>query len=320
MIRKNTSIEKGEPFRSHLILPVLILVTVTVYLTAIKITPAHSEDIQSMVTLPQGLKPLIPPEEFGPNNLYEKINGQAELYLSAGFVRLKSQWFAEVENPDSLFEVYVYHMGDELNAFSIYSTQRIDDASKVDLVPFAYQTENSLYLVHGPYYVEIISATLSENILPTMISLAQNFIKDTPVDKKSIEELRFFPKKNLNQGSMSLIARNAFGFDGLDRVFTATYNIDGRKVTAFISKQKNSQEAKELAEGFHKYFITFGGKDMKPNVVIKGAKMVEIMDTFEIMFPLNSYLVGVHEASSKIQAEALAEKLAAKLQQTLGTK
>lgn len=320
MIRKNKSIGQREPFRSHLILPVLILLTVTIYFTTIKITPVQSDDTQSMVTLPQSLKPLSPTEVFGPNNLYEKINGQAELYLSAGFVRLKSQWFAEVKNPDSLFEVYVYHMGDELNAFSIYSTQRIDDARKVDLVPFAYHTENSLYLVHGPYYVEIISATLSENILPTMISLAQNFIKDTPVDKKSIEEFRFFPKENLNQGSMSLIARNAFGFDGLNRVFTATYNIDGSKVMAFISKQKNPQEAKDLAVGFHKYFITFGGKDMKPNVVIKGAKMVGIMNTFEIMFPLNSYLVGVHEASSKTQAEALAEKLAAKLQETLGTK
>ena len=119
---------------------------------------------------------------------------------------------------------------------------------------------------------------------------------------------------------MSLIAKNAFGFDGLDRVFSATYNIDGGKITAFISKQKNSQEAKNLAIGLHKYFITFGGKDIKPDVAIKDAKMVEIMGTFEIMFSLNSYLAGVHEASTKIQAEAMAEVLAAKLQEVLGTK
>jgi Family of unknown function (DUF6599) len=320
MNRKNIRIEKGETFKGRLILLVCVLMTISVYLTTIKITSAKSDYIQSIVTIPQSLKPLNSPEVFGPDNLYEKINGQAKLYLSAGFVHLKSQWFAEAENADSLFEVYIYHMGDGLNAFSVYSTQRVDDAHKVDLVPFAYQTENSLYLVHGPYYVEMISATLSENILPKMTLLAQNFIKETPVDKKSIEELRFFPKENLNKGSMSLIAKNAFGFDGLDRVFTATYSIDGGKITAFISKQKNSQEAKNLAIGFHKYFITFGGKDIKPDVVIKDAKMVEIMDTFEIMFSLNSYLAGVHEASTKIQAEAMAEVLASKLQEALGTK
>ena len=320
MIRKNKRIEKGEAFKGHLILLVLILVAISVCLTTIKITPAQSDDIKSIVTIPQSLKPLNSPEVFGPGNLYEKINGQAELYLTAGFVHLKSQWFAEAENADSLLEVNIYHMGDGLNAFSIYSTQRQDGARKVDLVPFAYQTENSLYLVHGPYYVEMISATLSENILPKMTSLAQNFIKDTPVDKRFIEELSFFPKENLNQGSMSLIARNAFGFAGLDRVFTATYNIDGGRMTAFISKQKNSQEAKNLVIGFHKYFIAFGGKGIKPDVVIKDAKMVGIMDTFEIMFSFNSYLAGVHEAPTKIQAEALAEALATKLQEALGTK
>ena len=153
-----------------------------------------------------------------------------------------------------------------------------------------------------------------------MTSLAQNFIKNTHVDTKSIKGLEFFPKENLDQESISLIAKNAFGFDGLDRVFTATYNIDGSKVTAFISKRKTPQEAKYLAIDFHKHFITFGGKDIKPDVVIKDAKMVEIMDTFEIMFSLNSYLAGVHEASTKQEAEAMAEVLASKMQESLGTK
>jgi hypothetical protein len=317
MIQKNKRIEKGEILRGHLVLLVLILMASSTYLTIINVTPAQSNDIQSIVTTPKSLKPLNTPEVFGPDNLYEKINGQAELYLSADFLSLKSQWFAETENPDSLFEVYIYHMGDGLNAFSVYSTQRVDDAHEVDLVPFAYQTENSLYLVHGPYYVEMISATISEDILPKMTSLAQNFIRETPVDKKSIEELGLFPKENLNQGSVSMISKNAFGFDGLNRVFTATYNIDGGKITAFISKQKNSQEANNLAKSFHKYFIAFGGKDMKPDVEIKDARMVEIMDTFEIVFSLNSYLVGVHEASTKKQAEAMAEILAAKLKGVL---
>jgi hypothetical protein len=166
----------------------------------------------------------------------------------------------------------------------------------------------------------MFSATLSENMLSTMTSLAQNFIKNTHVDTKSIEGLGFFPKESLVQGSIALIAKNAFGFDGLDRVFTATYDIDGSKVTAFISKRNTPQEAKALALGFHKYFITFGGKDIKPGVAIKDVKMIEIMDTFDIMFSLNSYLAGVHEASTKTQAEEVAEVLAKKLREVIGVK
>jgi hypothetical protein len=320
MNRKTKRIKKGETVSEYSILWVLILIAISACLIIVKTANARSDNIQTIVPIPLSLKPLNSPEVFGPDNLYEKINGQAELYLSAGFVRLKSQWFAEAQDSDSMFEVYIYHMEDGLSAFSVYSMQRRGDAQKVDLAQFAYQTENSLYLVHGPYYLEMISATPLENMLSTMTSLAQNFIKNTHVDTKSIEGLGFFPKESLVQGSIALIAKNAFGFDGLDRVFTATYDIDGSKVTAFISKRKTPQEAKTLALGFHKYFITFGGKDIKSGVAIKDVKMIEIMDTFDIMFSLNSYLAGVHEASTKTQAEEVAEVLAKMLREMIGVK
>jgi len=40
-----------------------------------------------------------------------------------------------------------------------------------------------------------------------MTSLAQNFIKNTPVDPQSIKELGLFPKENLDQDSIALIAK-----------------------------------------------------------------------------------------------------------------
>jgi len=317
---KTKRIKKGVTLKESSVLLVLTLTAISVCLIIVKTVHAQSGHIQTIATPPPGLEPLNSPEVFDPDNLYEKINGQAELYLSAGFVRLKSQWFAEAKDSDSMLEVYIYHMGNGINAFSVYSVQRRGDIQKVDLAQFAYHTESSLYLVHGPYYLEIIAATPSENILSKMASLAQNFIKNTHVDTKSIKGLGFFPKENLDQDSMALIAKNAFGFDGLDRVFTATYNIDGSKVIAFISERKTPQEAKELARDFHKHFITFGGKDIKPGVAIKDIKMIEIMETFDIMFSLNSYLAGVHEASTKAQAEEVAKALAQTLSEMLGAK
>lgn len=313
MHRKARKIKIDKTCAGRSLLFGLIFIAMSVHLNIGKQANAQSDNISSIVTVPQGIKPLNPPEVFDPDNLFKKINGQAEFYLSAGFVQLKSQWFVGVEDADSMYEVYIYDMGDELNAFSVYSMQRIEGAPKVDLAQFAYQTENSLYMVHGPYYVELISVTPSKDMLSRLTSLAKNFIKDTPVKTKSIEALGLFPKENLDQDSISMIAKNAFGYERLDRVFTATYTIDESKVTVFISKRKTAREAKSLAIGFHKYFTTFGGKDIEPDVTIKDAKMVETMGTFDIMFALNSYFAGVHEASTKKQAEKLAEILAKKL-------
>lgn len=307
-------------FAGRSILLAFILTAVCGLLLTLQTVPAQSKSIQSIVTIPPTLKPLNSPEVFGPDTLYEKINGQAELYLAAGFVRLKSQWFGEAEDAASMFEVYIYHMSDPLSAFSVFSVQRTEDVQTSDVAPFAYTTENSLYLLHGPYYVEMISAVSSEKLLSQMASLARNFIKDTPVDMTSIDGLRLFPKKNLDQDSITLIAQDAFGFDRLDRVYTATYNIDGGKVTAFISKRKTPREAKDIARGLHTYFITFGGKDIKPDLQIKDAKMIEIMGTFDIVFALDTYLAGVHEVSGKTQAEKVANVIAQSLREMHGIK
>lgn len=281
-------------------------------------TAAASTSISGIVTVPSTLKPLYPSEDFGPDNLYEKINGQAELYLSAGFVRLKSQWFGEKQDTANTFEVYIYRMADSSSAFSVYSAQRGADVETSDVTPFAYRTQDSLNFLHGPYYVEMIAAAPSAKLLSQMVLLARNFIKDTPVNATPFSRLALFPSENLDRASLRLIAQDAFGFNGLDRVYTAVYTIDTSKVTAFISPRKTPQEARDLARGLYDYFTTFGGKDINTDLQIKDVKMIEIMDTFEIVFALDGYLVGVHEASGKTQAEKIASDLAHSLQEMLG--
>ena len=91
-----------------------------------------------LVTPPEGLRPLMSPESFTPANLYEKINGQAELYLSAGFVALKSQRFAEADNPDAWLELLIYDMG---------------------------SSPNALFMAHGRYYIQIIAFAPSKKLV-----------------------------------------------------------------------------------------------------------------------------------------------------------
>ena len=177
--------------------------------------------------------------------------------------------------------------------------------------------ENALYLVHGPYYIEVIAATPSERVLSKMLRLAENFVNDTAVDRKPIEGLDFFPPENLDKDSITMIARNAFGYDGLDRVFTAIYTIDGGRVTAFISKRKTPQEAKELVHGLHQFLKTFDGRDVHLEGAAQNMKMVEIMDAFCTVFSHGVYLAGAHEASTRKQAEQLSGFIAKRLKKVM---
>ena len=277
----------------------------------------QSEKIAPAITPPPGLKASGSAEIFSPDTLWEKINGQAEFYLSAGFVSLTSQLYENVENVDSLIEVNIYNMGSILNAFSVFSLQRRENAQVLDVTAFAYQAENAAYLVHGPFYVEIIWIQPLDGDISLLKSLAEKFVQDTPIKGQELPQLALFPSENLVRGSASMISRDAFGFDPLDSVFTAEYKVGENRATAYISNRKTDQEARELVDGLHTYFRNFGGKDVKPDIDIRDARMIEIMGSFDLMFSVGQYFAGVHEAPDQKLAEKIARELAASLQSKL---
>jgi len=265
---------------------------------------------------PQNLTPLSPAESFGPENLSDKINGKAELYLSAGFVGLVSQRFATEDEPSAWMEAFIYHMGSPRGSYAVYSLQKRSEAKELELGDYGYGTENSLYLVHGPYYLEIVSSVARERMAELMLSFGRNFISKTPVEGNELNELALFPEKNLNRESISLIPSNGFGFEQFDSIFTAQYGVGDTELTAFLSRRKSQAEAARLVESYSSFLLKFGGTELKSTLNIPGAKLVEIMDTFELVFSRGSILAGVHSAENR----KAAEELALMLDQTLAEK
>jgi len=279
---------------------------------------AEQSDIPSpAIAPPPGLKASGPPEAFSPETLWEKINGGAEFYLSTGFVSLTSQLYEGSENVDSKLGVNIYHMGSILNAFSVFSLQRRDNAQAIDVTQFAYQTENTVYLVHGPFYVEILWIQPLNGGISILKLLAEQFVRETPIKGQDLPQLALFPPQNLVKGSVSMISKDAFGFEPLDNVFTAEYMVDQDRATAYISKQKTDQETRALVTGLYTYFKDYGGRTIQPNIAIQDVRMIEIMGTFDLMFSMGGYFAGVHEAPTQKQAEEIAEMLAASLQEQM---
>ena len=267
---------------------------------------------------PDGFRASGAPETFGPDTLYQKINGQAELYLSAGFVSLESQWYEGVDDASTIIEVNLYNMGSLVNAFSVFSQQRRDAAQTIDVTPFAYQTDSTLYMVHGPFYVEILSTLPPGTHNSLLIQLAEQFVRDMPVGKEDLPLLEIFPLENQVKGSASMIARDAFGFELLDNVFTVAYDTEASRSTAYVSRRKTAEEARVLVSELHKFFAQYGGRTFETGIDVEGARMMEIMGTFEVMFSFGEYIAGVHEAPDRKQAEKIAVLLAGSLKKKTG--
>jgi len=282
--------------------------------------PGKVED-PSKVPSQSGISDFIPPtmipmsslEAFGTENLSDKINGKAELYLSAGFIGLRCQRFALESDPKAWMEVYVYDMASLRQAFAVFSMQRRADVTPADLTPLSYFTKNALFFVHGRYYVEIIASMASKDLIQSMQSFGKNFVNQTPVERAEIEALALFPKANLEEATITLSISDAFGFEGMKNVFTGRYRLDEEELTAFITQTESPENAGQLAEAYQAFLVTNGGAPVPSMTELNGAVLIKIFDTFELFFQRGPYVAGVHEAETQQGAERLAAMLAKSL-------
>jgi hypothetical protein len=261
----------------------------------------------------EGMTPLTPPESYDSQSLSDKIDGKAELYLSAGFKNLISQRLAERDNPEAWVELFLYDMEDSQNAFGVYSAQRRNEARPTDLTEFSYETNNALFFAYGRYYVEIIGSQASTKMLSILKRIGKAFIRENSLNPEPIPELALFPETHLVKNSVSFIPSNAFGYDRMNHIFAARYRLKDGEVTAYLSHRKDPEAANQLASDYHAFLLALGGKELVSEEKIQGVKLVEIMDTYELILSIGPFLAGVHEAPDRESAESLATDLYRKL-------
>jgi len=332
MNRGSQKYSRQQTFLSLVILFILIVTGSGIFLAQFQFNPSVlrgdvflaadgasvSAATRSIIPLPPGMLTLTSPEKFDAQSLSDKINGKAELYLAAGFVSLASQRFKDKDGTDLWIEAYVYDMGTGQHAFSVFSAQRREDARSLDLAQYAYRTQNALFLVHGPFYIEIIASEATDRAFGPMGMLAENFIRNTRTETVSIQENDLFPVPGRVADSIALISADAFGFDRLNQIYTAEYEIEEGRMMAFLSRRQDTREAQELASAYHKFLMTFGGQNIDTDLPIKDAKLLEILETYEVIFSCGPFIAGVREAEDKEQAMNLALQLYEKLKGAVG--
>lgn len=253
-------------------------------------------------------------ESFGPDKLHLKINGKAELYLASGFKRLIARRFRLKGRSGEWFEVFRYEMTSIGSAFAAYSQQRRPRAEFLGLTPYAYWTANGLFMVHGPYYVEVIGSRPNPALKRIILSWAGRFVAATKVKVRQVPQLSWFPTENLAPHSFRYWVKSALGFRQLNRVFAAVYGRGNQALTAFISRRASAAEAAGLARNMVQTLVKSGGRLLPVPKNMPATQVVSIAGIHLIIFNQGPWLAGVHQAEDLAAALALARRLQRHLQ------
>ena len=209
------------------------------------------------------------PRYFGPDNLYDLINGGSEVYIAYGLKEMAVAEFRAADTPNAAVTVEVYDLGSPLNAFGRFSKfldGKTDPASAAEGVPGAVAGRGMLgsgsasfwkggFLVNLTLLDESPDATLESTkalgtkVLPAFMAALDAHISgsvELPAD------LAAFPEAN--QQKMSYLYEPAlWRIDALSAGFAAGY-VDGGKawqlfVTTPFADAAAADKALKAADG-----------------------------------------------------------------------
>lgn len=261
----------------------------------------------------EGFTPLAPAQSYGPDNLSDKINGKAELYLSAGFKEMSSRSFGLGPAGGAHVEVFLYDMGSAPNAYAVFSGQRRSGSPSSPLTANAYSTTNALFFTQGQFYVEIVADRASEALKSSLESYAKALLAKLPTEGKTKDEASLFPKEGLVRETVRLCAADTFGCEGLNNMLTGEYNLKDGKATAFMAQRDTPKQAQAEAKSYLDFLAANGYQKVQAPGAPGDIDVLGLDNSFEIVFVEGRTLAGVHDATSLPAALELAAKVRAAL-------
>ncbi len=168
---------------------------------------------------------------YSKENLYEYVNGHAEYFLSAGFIRLAVGEYvktgSEPAQPDAVVDIY--DMGKDIQAFGVLADETGDALSSVQDGIMGARTPQGMSFASGRYYVKI--AAYDETVPLDLFAVSINRSLGS-----SIEPLSAFSRLPAvgTVVATRFIKEDYRGLDFVHNVVEREYQIDGKTAQVFL--------------------------------------------------------------------------------------
>jgi len=212
---------------------------------------AHEKEqsLKSLLPALEGLVSVEEPQTYYPENLYEYINGAAEIYLSYGFKELIVAEYKKSDTPDAI-SVEIYDMGDHKNSFGIYSAERYPDNEFVSIGTQGYLEEGALNFLVGRYYIKLLCYDCEDRAGEMLKAFSEEIVRRVE-DKAGFPALlEAFPTEGRLLNSEKYILKNFMGYRFLHDGYLANYGIDGLSFDCFLIEGENPEEAQNMLQHY----------------------------------------------------------------------
>lgn len=186
---------------------------------------------------------------YNPDNLWDVIDGAADLFLEYGFVDLHIGRYHKGE--DSEIKVELYKFDSPADAFGMYSQERNPQHPFMNIGIQAYREEGVLNFLTGKYYIKIMTHERGREALDAMTLIAKSLNGRLRQDNNWPPILSILPLHQKNPNSEQYIAQNFLGYPFFRAAYTAQYGNE-KPFRMFVIAVDSLSESKSIFDEFVK--------------------------------------------------------------------
>ena len=240
---------KMKKSRYELITVLIISIVLTVAAESHS-SPAEKTALELIAGLepPDGWDRSKEPASYGPDNLWEYINGSADKFISYDFVQAAVQDFKDGQGNELKVEIY-QHADDKL-AYGIFSQfSRLRETSR-DIGHLTFSGGYSLHFWKGDFYVKISVFEENEQMKKAMRSFAAALAGRIKEMGSRPECVRYLPEEGLDDKSVSYVASGVLGSGSLPPAVTADYTFGEKKGVLYLFSFDTARQGKAMFKEF----------------------------------------------------------------------
>jgi hypothetical protein len=188
------------------------------------------------------------PELYHADNLWEYIDGAADLFIVYNFQQVATLTYDHAPKQSLTVEIYEHNSPRE--AFGIYSQERPGRSDFLAVGTQGYYDQGILNFFQGNYYVKLTGFHLGDDEKAFLQGVAQSVAERLDGGKGFPEVLGCFPEKDKVANSERYIAGDFLGRSFLHSAYTAEYTQGDKTQRVFIIEADDTAQAEVMLKKY----------------------------------------------------------------------
>jgi len=247
---------------------------------------------------------------YDKDTLFDRIDGESELYFPYGFDKLAYARYVNKQNPQVAIDADVYRMGSFLDAFGMFANYRKKEDADIALGAEGTVSTSQLFFYQDRFFVRLQATGTTSMNRDIFLSCARAISRNLPKTAGRPKELDLFMIPGVNKKSERYVAQSLLGYDFFHRGIIADATLNNALIQVFIVIEGSPEIARKTIEQYRVYLKTAGRETRQDEP--HGLNFVEANDPLYgkvIVEQAGSYVIGAVRIADSNRTKQLLNEL-----------